>query len=129
MTWSASARSKGCRSTGPSQFPRSGLLAARVASAAEGERWRPEFIRAVYRANFAYDRDITDRVVIGELLQELGLPAMVWLEHARPSLRARTEEAPRCGIFGAPSFLVSDELFWGNDRLEYALDWAEHHAP
>ena len=48
----------------PSQFPRSGLLAARVASArvasaAEGERWLPEFVRAVYQANFAYDRDIT----------------------------------------------------------------------
>ena len=67
------------------------------------------------------------------MLQDLGLPAAVWLERAESAdvkarLRARTEEAPRCGIFGAPSFLVSGELFWGNDRLEYALDWAERHA-
>jgi 2-hydroxychromene-2-carboxylate isomerase len=117
----------------PSQFPRSGLLAARVASAAEAERWLPEFVRTVYEANFAYDRDIPDRAVIGELLQDLGLPAAVWLERAESAdvkarLRARTEEAQHCGIFGAPSFLVSDELFWGNDRLEHALDWAERQA-
>ena len=56
----------------PSQFPRSGLLAARVASAAEDERWLPEFVRAVYQANFAHDRDITDRAVISELLQDWG---------------------------------------------------------
>ena len=114
----------------PSQFPRSGLLAARVASAAEGERWLPEFVRAVYQANFAYDRDITDHAVISEVLQDLELPARVWLERAESAdvkarLRARTEEAQRCGIFGAPSFLVSNELFWGNDRLECALDWAK----
>jgi 2-hydroxychromene-2-carboxylate isomerase len=117
----------------PSQFPRSGLLAARIASAAEAEQWLPEFVRTIYEANFAYDRDITDRAVIGELLQDLGLPATVWLERAESAdvkarLRARTEEAQRRGIFGAPSFLVSGELFWGNDRLEYALDWAERQA-
>jgi 2-hydroxychromene-2-carboxylate isomerase len=40
-------------------------------------------------------------------------------------LRAQTEEAQRLGIFGAPSFVTADgELFWGNDRLEAALDWA-----
>jgi 2-hydroxychromene-2-carboxylate isomerase len=29
------------------------------------------------------------------------------------------------GLFGAPSFTVGDELFWGNDRLETALAWAQ----
>ena len=71
--------------------------------------------------------------MISELLQDLGLPGMVWLERAESTdvkarLRARTEEAHRRGIFGAPSFLVSNELFWGNDRLEYALDWAERRV-
>ena len=39
-------------------------------------------------------------------------------------LRAETEEAQRLGIFGAPSFIANGELFWGNDRLEQALDHA-----
>ena len=39
-------------------------------------------------------------------------------------LRANVEEAQAKGIFGAPSFTVGEELFWGDDRLEEALDWA-----
>ena len=40
-------------------------------------------------------------------------------------LRLQTDEAQRLGIFGAPTFVASDgELFWGNDRLERALQWA-----
>ncbi len=67
--------------------------------------------------------------MIDELLAGLGLdgPAVraqsdspAW----RPRLRAETEEASRIGIFGAPTFIVGDEMFWGNDRLEQALDWA-----
>ena len=40
------------------------------------------------------------------------------------ALRLSTEEAGRRGIFGAPNFVVGDELFWGDDRLEEALEWA-----
>jgi 2-hydroxychromene-2-carboxylate isomerase len=44
-------------------------------------------------------------------------------------LRAQTEEAQRLGVFGAPSFTTADgELFWGNDRLEPALRWANAAA-
>ena len=40
-------------------------------------------------------------------------------------LRAQTDQAQKLGIFGAPSFVAGDgELFWGNDRMEAALDWA-----
>jgi hypothetical protein len=39
-------------------------------------------------------------------------------------LVARGDEVIRRGIFGAPSFVVGDELFWGNDRLEQAIGWA-----
>ncbi|MDA0276487.1 MAG: DsbA family protein, partial [Proteobacteria bacterium] len=43
---------------------------------------------------------------------------------AKAKLRLQTERAQALGIFGAPSFVVGDELFWGNDRLEAALEWA-----
>jgi|SRR5882672_740289 len=112
----------------PTQFPRNGLLAARVALLAAGEPWGPGFARAVYAANFAEDRDIAAPAVIGAILRSLGQDAETLLSRAqspetKQRLRDQTDEAWRRGIFGAPSFLVGDELFWGNDRLEQALRW------
>ncbi|HEX9665685.1 MAG TPA: DsbA family protein, partial [Thermodesulfobacteriota bacterium] len=43
-------------------------------------------------------------------------------------LRKQTEEAIGLGIFGAPSFVVGNELFWGNDRLEDAIDWCKSNS-
>jgi 2-hydroxychromene-2-carboxylate isomerase len=110
----------------PSAFPRNGLLAARVACAGRDEAWLPAFVRAVYRANFAEDRDIASPGTLGEILKAQGLPAEEWLARAvspesKQRLREQTERAVSTGIFGAPSFVVGSELFWGNDRLEQAL--------
>ena len=46
----------------------------------------------------------------------------------KAKLRANTEEATELGIFGAPSFIAGDELFWGSDRLDAALAWARRGA-
>ncbi|MBS0552318.1 MAG: DsbA family protein, partial [Proteobacteria bacterium] len=45
-------------------------------------------------------------------------------ESNKTALREQTERAVELGLFGAPSFRVDGELFWGNDRLEDALAWA-----
>jgi 2-hydroxychromene-2-carboxylate isomerase len=113
----------------PSRFPRNGLLAARVACSHAGEAWLPGYVRAVFRANFAEDREISDPGVIADCLASVGVPAPPVLERANASaskdaLRAQTECAGSHGIFGAPAFRVGEELFWGNDRLETALAWA-----
>ena len=114
----------------PRQFPQSGLIAARVALVAFDEGWGEEFSRAVYRAQFAQDRLIGDSAVIRELILELKREPKPVLDRIqgdeiKARLRAQTQEAQRLGIFGAPSFVTADgELFWGNDRLEQALDWA-----
>jgi len=117
----------------PSVFPRNGLTAARVARAFETEAWLPEFVRSVYRANFAFDQDISDAQVIGSILERLGQSPESVLGAAnsadnKAALRSQTEGAIRLGVFGAPSFSVGDELFWGNDRLEQALEWARRDA-
>lgn len=114
----------------PSQFPRNGLLSARVASSYAEAPWLPSFVRAVYAANFAEDLDIADAAVVAHCLRAAGQPADPILETARSAsaknaLRATTEAAVERGIFGAPSFVVGPELFWGNDRLEDALNWAQ----
>jgi 2-hydroxychromene-2-carboxylate isomerase len=116
----------------PSRFPRNGLLAARVALVGAGETWGPEFVRAVYHANFADDREISDPDVIADVLTGLGQPAAAILERAqhpdtKDRLRRQTDAAIQLGIFGAPTFVAGGELFWGNDRLEYALAWWLRH--
>ncbi|MCC4113990.1 2-hydroxychromene-2-carboxylate isomerase [Aromatoleum toluclasticum] len=113
----------------PSRFPRSGLLAARVALLGAEQGWVAEFSRKVMLANFAEDREIGEPEVIGAILAELGLPvgellAAAVTEDNKRALRRQTERAAELGMFGAPSFRVGDELFWGNDRLEDALAWA-----
>jgi 2-hydroxychromene-2-carboxylate isomerase len=117
----------------PSAFPRSGLLAARVALVGAEEDWGPDFVRAVYTANFADDLDIADPAVLDTILERLHQPAAEIRARAlspenKERLRQQTERASALGLFGAPSFTVEGELFWGNDRLEAALDWAAARA-
>ena len=107
----------------PDPFPQSGLLAARVALVGLTEGWGADFIRAVYRAEFAEGRQIGDRAVIADLLKPEGSRSGAGAG-ARPigrhqvaaAGRDRGSATPR--PFGAPSFTTADgELFWGNDRL------------
>jgi 2-hydroxychromene-2-carboxylate isomerase len=113
----------------PSTLPRNGLLAARVALVGADEGWIANFSRAVFRANFIEDRDIGEPAVIAEIAAKLGLPADV-LSRANDAeikarLRAQTDEAMALGVYGAPSFTVGNELFWGHDRMEQAFQWAK----
>ncbi|HYD46801.1 MAG TPA: 2-hydroxychromene-2-carboxylate isomerase [Terriglobales bacterium] len=114
----------------PSQFPRNGLLAARLATLAAGEPWVGDFVRAIYTANFAQDLDIGSPEVVSAILTAMGKPAAEILAAAqqddnKTQLRLQTEEAQALGIFGAPSFIANGELFWGDDRLEQALEAAK----
>mmetsp|Transcript_208 Transcript_208/g.804 ORF Transcript_208/g.804 Transcript_208/m.804 type:complete len:118 (+) Transcript_208:399-752(+) len=102
----------------------------------------PEFAVRVFEANFAEDRDIADPDVIATILTAMGLDPHPVLEKAatpeiKLELKRHTEEALALGIFGAPTFVVRrgeasathpvaddvEELFWGDDRLEDAIDW------
>jgi len=112
----------------PTQFPRNGLHAARVVAAARDEAWVPAFVRNVYLASFAHDLDIADAEVLKSCLHGLTRDPQAWLaasheDAAKAWLRENTERAVALGIFGAPSFSSGSELFWGNDRLEAALEW------
>lgn len=109
----------------PSAFPRSSVLAARIAVLALGADWMERFCRRVFELNFVDDRDISDLDEMTRLLGSLGLPAGLiedaQSEPVKQKLRSQTDEAQRCGIFGAPMFFVGGEMFWGDDRLEDAL--------
>lgn len=115
----------------PKPFPQNALLAARVALAALAQDWGEDFCCAVFRAQFADGRDIGATSTIADILGALGQDAEAVLAQSqsdanKAALRAQTEQAARLGIFGAPSFIAADgELFWGNDRLEAAMEWAK----
>lgn len=119
----------GLRFVKPTVFPQNSLLAARV-SLALPEDHRGGFARAAYALQFGEGGDIGDRSVVADLLTRLGEDAGAVLDRAgsaqvKAALRATGEEAMGKGVFGSPSFITGDgELFWGNDRMEHALDWA-----
>ena len=118
----------------PDPFPQSSLLAARVALVGLDGDWGEAFCRAVFHAEFAEGRRIDDAAVIGDILAGCTRDAPAVLAAAQADdnkqrLRQQTDEARRQGIFGAPTFVSADgELFWGNDRLERALQWARDQA-
>ncbi len=113
----------------PGRFPQNGLMAARITLSLPQEA-RPNFVKAVFQANFAHDRDISDPQILHAAARRAGLDPLETLaamtsEPVKEQLREETAVAAGHGIFGAPSFVTEDsELFWGNDRIEDALDWA-----
>jgi 2-hydroxychromene-2-carboxylate isomerase len=117
------------RWTRPTTFPRLGLLPLRVALLGAETPWIGAFCRQVMELNFALDQDINQADRLAPILRALGLPAADILDQARTEptkahLREQTEQARARGIFGAPTFFVGTEMFWGNDRLDDALLFA-----
>ena len=113
----------------PSLFPQNTVLPVRVALLGRDEQWMRPFCRAMSRAAFAEERDISSVEAVTEVLESLALPAAGILARVqspaeKPALRAQVQRAQSLGIFGAPTFFVRGEMFWGNDRLEDALEAA-----
>lgn len=113
----------------PSVFPRLGVLPLRVVLLGGDQPWVGAFSRRVMELNFVKDEDINHPDRIAPILTELGLPtadilAQAQSEPTKALLREQTEQARSKGIFGAPTFFVGTEMFWGNDRLDDALLFA-----
>jgi 2-hydroxychromene-2-carboxylate isomerase len=114
----------------PVPFPQRSVTAARIALVGLDEGWGVAFSKALYRAEFGDGQDINARATLTAILQDLRQApepvfSRVEAEETKTRLRAATDEAQRLGVFGAPTFVTADgELFWGNDRLEQALEWA-----
>lgn len=112
----------------PDPFPQNGLHAARLVLAVP-DRARAALTRAVYHAEFAQGRQISDPDTLRACLQTCGLDPDLLDATAHPdvksALRANSELSLQEGLFGAPSFRVGSELFWGDDRLGQALGWVK----
>ncbi|NHB57288.1 2-hydroxychromene-2-carboxylate isomerase [Acinetobacter sp. 194] len=83
-----------------------------------------EILTGIFNAMFRTPRNLNDQKDLIQVLDELGLEASqvrTWLEDekVKSELKFVTDEAVERGVFGAPSFFVKDELFWGIDHLHF----------
>ena len=116
----------------PSQYPVQSLLTARIATLAAREGWCQPFTEGVFALHWTKDIPIGSDENLHTTLLALGkepsqVIAMAQTGENKEALKRQTERARELRIFGAPSFTVGTELFWGDDRLEEALDWAVAH--
>ena len=114
----------------PAPYPLQELdLANRVAVLAMQEGWCEDYVRETYRLWFIDGHEAGSDVNLTQTLSEIGQDKLRVLELAGSSdveatYLNQTKSAKQAGIFGSPSFIVDGELFWGDDRLEDAINWA-----
>ena len=106
----------------PPVFPVHSILAGRLALAADAQGRGAAAALALMQATWGEGRDVARPEVASAALTAIGLNAVALLEATqsqviKDQLKANTDEAIQRGAFGAPSFFVGPELFWGNDRL------------
>src|SRR5256885_12152271 len=110
----------------PRFFPVTGDQAPRliIASLNEGVQVALRLTWALMRAVWTEDRDVADPDTLRDIIGELGLNADALLHHAdagpiQDAYDRYTQEAIGRGVFGVPTYFYRDELFWGQDRLEF----------
>lgn len=110
--------------TTPESLPFNSLYALRLAlkSVAGESQW--DVIDAIYRAGWEHGLNIGNDEVLKSVLNEknldvAGLFARMEDKSSRVELKKNIEQALSKELFGVPSFLVDEELFWGNDSIKY----------
>ncbi|ADO72941.1 2-hydroxychromene-2-carboxylate isomerase [Stigmatella aurantiaca] len=106
----------------PEAFPIPSIKANRLGLVAAEQGLIAPFSHAAFRAAFVDGKDLGDGAVLEEVARASGLepgPALARIENQeiKDALRRNTEEAVARGAFGAPTFFVGEEMFFGNDRL------------
>lgn len=107
-------------------------IANRIAVLGAEEGWCADYTRAAYRRWFVEHDEAGSETSNRASLREIGQDPERVLKRAASdeigaSYAAATDEARKLGIFGAPTFVVGTELFWGDDRLEDAIAWQQRN--
>lgn len=82
------------------------------------------YLAAIFSAMFEHPRNLGDLKELAAVLEAAGISpalmmALVQDDHVKQTLRKTTEDAVARGVFGAPTFFVGNEMFWGQDRLHF----------
>lgn len=98
------------------------LMRGAVAMQLKGKQKFDRYLDAVFEAMFGKPRNMNLPTEVGAVLQEAGFDAgefmaLVSDPAVKERLKSHTEDAVRRGVFGAPTFFVDGEMFWGQDRL------------
>lgn len=105
-------------------------LANRVAVVAKQEGWCAEYVRTTYRLWFQEQLPAGSKSNLSEGLKRIGHSPNRVLDVANSepveeACLGATSDARSLGVFGSPTFVIDvREIFWGDDRLEDAVDWA-----
>jgi len=110
----------------PTYFPVPAEAAARLIlaiAASQGSDAAMQLTGVVLKAVWAEQRNINDTGTLAQLLAECGLPAATLAESQGDAVQQRyeaaTQQAFDAGVFGAPSYVIDGEIFWGQDRLDF----------
>ena len=110
-------------------FPIKTLDLMRCVLVAERKDFVQNFINKVFDAIWKNGLDLNNDKIVEKLLINLDInPKTFLMEATDPSIKneleKRTDSAYKKGVFGAPSFIVNNKIFWGQDRLEFVLNEA-----
>ena len=105
-------------------------LANQIAILGLNEGWGKDYTRLTYKKWFQEGKEPAIEPSINEICKELGLNKDEILSKAKTKIiednyLTNTNSARKNKIFGSPSFIVNNEIFWGDDRMEDAIKWSK----
>ncbi len=112
-----------------SYFPIRSLNLMRGVLVADEDNYKSYYIDSIFNAIWQDGLNLNDETIIQKILKNLNVnPKTFFLRTAsasiKESLKIKTSEAYEKGIFGAPSFVSNNKIFWGQDRIEFAVNEA-----
>ena len=110
-----------------SYFPLKTVNFMRGVLIAEKDNSEKNFIEKIFNAIWMDGLNMNDPIVINKVLKNIDLNPEIFLkkvsdQKVKDKLRKLTDDALKKKIFGVPAFVVNKKMFWGQDRLSYAID-------
>ena len=109
-----------------SYFPIRSLNLMRGVLVAEEDNIKNYYIDSIFNTIWQDGLNMNDEIIIQKVLKNLNINPKTFALRStssliKDSLRKKTNDAYQKGVFGAPTFIVNEKIFWGQDRLEFAL--------